>query len=305
VNAVFVPSTGPTIASIADVAADQGGQLQIDWQRNSLDVANSVAPISQYVIQRLQGGTWIDVATQAATHAASYSKLVVTPDIASPANPEPASQYRIEAIEATGFARLSATSSGYSIDNLAPPAPVVTLDTDEVPWVLAWYSPAIPDFDHACVFRGDAPGFTPGAALWCNANSPYLESDTSTHYYVVQFTDTHGNQGAFSNEVGSTATDAPPVFVVHTGIDRVYPNPFNPSASVAFSLATQAPARIDVFTPDGRLVRTLLDAGSGPGRFEVRWDGTDASGARAANGSYLVRLQSLGTVDTRKVLLVK
>lgn len=305
VSGIFVPSTGPTIASILDVPDDQGGVLQLDWSRNSLDVAGSVAPIAQYAIQRFQAGAWVDVAFQPATHATSYSRQITTPDIASPANPAPWSNYRVAAIETGGFVRYSAIDHSYSIDNLEPPAPVVTIDTHAVPWVISWSAPAIPDLDQACIYRGNAPGFVPSAPLACGTSNSYSEFDTNTHYYVVQFTDTHGNQSAFSNEVGSTATDALAQVPLRTAITRVYPNPVNPVARVSFSLAAPGPARIDIYSTDGRFVRTLLDGAQRAGEFEVRWDGTDQRGGRMASGPYLLRLESGGHVDTQKVLLLK
>jgi len=304
VNAIFLPSTGPTITAVADVPADQGGQLQLTWQRNSLDAAGSLVPITQYVIQRFTT-TWIDVATQPANASASYSLAIPTPDIASPATPEPWSQYRVVAVETGGLTHLSAVVSGYSIDNLAPPTPVVSLDQSGVPWVISWVAPAIPDFSAACVYRGDVTGFVPGTPLQCDAGTSYLEYDTALHYYVVQFADTHGNLSSFSAEVSPDVTDVPDAGAALTAITRVYPNPFNPLTRVAFSLGEPGLVRIDLFAADGRFMRTLLDESRGAGAFEIVWDGTDDRGGRLASGPYFLRLQSNGQIDTRKLLLLK
>jgi len=287
------------------VPADQGGQLTVNWQRNSLDAAGSVAPIAQYTIQRLQGATWVDVAVQTANQSASYSKAITTPDIASPGNPAPASQYRVAAVESGGFVRLSTAVGAYSVDNLAPPAPVVALNTSAAPWVLSWNAPGVADFSQACVYRGNAPGFTPMTPLSCSAGTSYLENDLITHYYVVQFSDTHGNLSSFSAEVGSVVSDVPVPNHLQTAITQVSPNPFNPTTRVSFALAGAGTVRIDVFSADGRLIRTLLNEPRTAGEFNVLWDGTDGQGSRTANGPYLLRLQSGTTVDTRKVMLVK
>lgn len=304
VNAIFLPSTGPTITSIPDVPADQGGQLQVNWQRNSLDTAGSPVPITQYVIQRF-ASTWVDVAVQPANTSATYSLAIPTNDIASPATPQPWSQYRVAAVETGGLVHLSAVVSAYSIDNLAPPTPVVSLDQSGVPWVISWVAPAIPDFNAACVYRGDVTGFVPTTPLQCNAGTSWLEYDTTTHYYVVQFSDTHGNLSGFSAEVSPDVTDVPDAGGPRTAITRVYPNPFNPRTRVAFSLAEPGPVRIDLFTAGGRFVRTLLDESRGTGAFEIVWDGTDGRGGRLASGPYLLQLQSGGQVDSQKLLLLK
>ncbi|MHB8077664.1 MAG: endonuclease [Candidatus Krumholzibacteriia bacterium] len=304
VNAIFLPSTGPTISSITDVPADQGGQLLVNWQRNTLDAAGSLVPITQYVIQRFTS-TWVDVATQPANGSATYALTIPTSDIASPSTPEPWSQYRIEAVETGGLVHLSPTVSAYSIDNLPPPTPVVSLDQSGTPWVISWVTPAIPDFNAACVYRGDVTGFTPSTPLQCGTGTSWLEYDTTLHYYVVQFSDIHGNLSAFSAEVSPDVTDVPDAGARPTAITRIYPNPFNPLTRVAFSLGTPGPVRIDLFAADGRFMRTLLDESRGAGAFEVVWDGTDGRGGRLASGSYFLRLQSNGRVDTRKLLLLK
>ncbi len=306
VNAIFLPSTGPTIDAIADVPADQGGSLQITWQRNTLDAAGVVVPITQYVVQRYAGGTWADVATQAANHSASYSLTIATGDVASLGDPQPWSRYRVEAIETGGLPHVSPVDSAYSIDNLPPPAPVVTLDTSASPWTLSWSLPAIPDFDAACVYRGDAPGFTPAAPIQCGAGTSYLEYDTTLHYYVVQFADTHGNLSDFSAEVSPNVTDVPPpAGAALTAITRVYPNPFNPRTRIAFSLRDAGPARLDLYAADGGLVRTLVDGSRPAGTHEILWDGLDARGMPAPSGSYFLRLKSGDRGDTRKLLLVR
>jgi hypothetical protein len=171
--------------------------------------------------------------------------------------------------------------------------------------VIAWALPPIADFALACLYRGGAPGFTPTTPLLCTADSEYLQYDTSAGFYVLQFSDTHGNESVFSNEVSVVPTDTSAIAPARTAINNVYPNPFNPSATISFSLADAGPVRIDVFAVDGRFVSTVLDEYRGVGDFDVRWNGTDLRGTRLANGPYWLRLQGSGQTDTHKVILAK
>ncbi len=60
-----------------------------------------------------------------------------------------------------------------------------------------------------------------------------------------------------------------------TSLGLAHPNPFNPSTTIEFALSRADNARLDVFTVDGRLVRTLVDGGLGAGPHTATWDGTD------------------------------
>ncbi len=62
--------------------------------------------------------------------------------------------------------------------------------------------------------------------------------------------------------------------------------------------------RLDIFSLDGRLVRTL-DVDRTPGWHEVVWDGTDDRGRNQATGMYVQRLMVGTMVETRKMTMVK
>ena len=86
----------------------------------------------------------------------------------------------------------------------------------------------------------------------------------------------------------------------------VFPNPFNPSATIAWRVTRPGRLRIDVHDLRGRLVRRLLDGSVSELAGTVRWDGRDTEGRPAASGVYLVRLQeSDDRAVTRRVLLAK
>ena len=65
-----------------------------------------------------------------------------------------------------------------------------------------------------------------------------------------------------------------------------YPNPFNPSTTIPFSLSEQARVNIEVFDLAGRQIRTLADAEYTAGSYSVVFNG-----AGLASGIYIVRTQ--------------
>lgn len=85
-----------------------------------------------------------------------------------------------------------------------------------------------------------------------------------------------------------------------------YPNPFNPLTTIRFSTEAAARARLAVFDVRGRLVTTLLNGRVSPGEHEIRWSGRCDSGAPAASGVYLYRLDiEDGWAETRKMILAR
>ncbi len=85
-----------------------------------------------------------------------------------------------------------------------------------------------------------------------------------------------------------------------------YPNPFNPTTSIAYDLPRSAHVTLTVHDLAGRVVRTLLDETiADPGRHAVVWDGRDHDGHRVASGVYFYRLEAEGETLTRKMIMVK
>jgi len=106
-----------------------------------------------------------------------------------------------------------------------------------------------------------------------------------------------------ANEVAtSVAGAAPPL---RLAISAPRPNPFNPAATIPFSLPERARVTLRVYSLDGRLVRTLADGERSAGDHEARWDGTDDRSRPVASGTYLVRLAAGERSDTRKLHLVR
>ena len=83
----------------------------------------------------------------------------------------------------------------------------------------------------------------------------------------------------------------------------VFPNPFNPSAGISFSLEEAGHAEIAVYNLKGQKVRTLLDAGTSAGTHQTVWDGKDGEGRSLAAGIYLIRLSCGKESRTVKAVL--
>jgi hypothetical protein len=89
-----------------------------------------------------------------------------------------------------------------------------------------------------------------------------------------------------------TGTDDGGVFV--NRLEHARPNPFNPTTTIAYSLAGRSHVTIRVYDIAGRVVRTLVDGDAEPGEHKVVWDGTTDAGQRAASGVYFVKMEGSG-----------
>lgn len=89
-------------------------------------------------------------------------------------------------------------------------------------------------------------------------------------------------------------------------LDGAFPNPFNPTTTIAYELPHDAAVTLTIHDAAGRLVRTLRsDDFEAAGRREALWDGRDDGGRPIASGVYLVRLKAAGVVQVERVALIK
>jgi len=97
------------------------------------------------------------------------------------------------------------------------------------------------------------------------------------------------------------APDIPTIYALHDN----YPNPFNPTTTIEFSLPVPGHVDLRIFDVAGRLVRTLVDGKMTAATHAAVWNGRDFGGRPVASGVYYYRLLSDGLTATRKMMLVK
>lgn len=79
-----------------------------------------------------------------------------------------------------------------------------------------------------------------------------------------------------------------------------FPNPFNPTTTISYSLARPERVQLALYDTQGRQVRVLVDAQQSAGRYALNFDGRDL-----ASGVYFYRLTAGAFVDEKRMLLVK
>jgi hypothetical protein len=84
-----------------------------------------------------------------------------------------------------------------------------------------------------------------------------------------------------------------------------YPNPFNPSTTIRYDVASRSEVSLQVFDVSGALVRTLVNGVKEAGSYTIDWDGRNDQGNTASSGVYFYRLSAPGFSDVRKMTLLK
>ncbi|MDD2544147.1 MAG: FG-GAP-like repeat-containing protein [Candidatus Cloacimonetes bacterium] len=86
---------------------------------------------------------------------------------------------------------------------------------------------------------------------------------------------------------------------------EVYPNPFNPSTTITFSIPETGRVRVSVYNIKGRKVKDLINTEMARGNHKLIWDGKDTNSRNVGSGIYLFKLESGGNTSIRKAMLVK
>ncbi len=92
---------------------------------------------------------------------------------------------------------------------------------------------------------------------------------------------------------------------VRHDLSQNWPNPFNPSTAIQFSLQEKSDVHLAVYNLAGQLVQTIASGVLPAGIHRVQWNGRDAAGNQAAAGVYLYRLTTGQNSFTRKMTLVR
>jgi photosystem II stability/assembly factor-like uncharacterized protein len=117
--------------------------------------------------------------------------------------------------------------------------------------------------------------------------------------FVVVGTQGNGVYSAIVTEIPS-AVRSPESFPRSFALENAYPNPFNATTRIRFSVPEDGPVRLAVFDVRGAEIAVLVNGHLPAGDMEVRWDAV-----RNPSGMYLIRLTAGGRQQTRKVALVR
>ncbi|MFC1898267.1 CotH kinase family protein [Candidatus Cloacimonadota bacterium] len=114
----------------------------------------------------------------------------------------------------------------------------------------------------------------------------------------------HGTPGEINDVYVSVQED---VIAIQDEIRLLqnFPNPFNPTTSISFSLPDNCKINLSIYNMKGQLVKILVQDFLEKGVHSFIWNGRDSSNKPVSSGIYFYRISDRHTTQTRKMLLIK
>lgn len=115
---------------------------------------------------------------------------------------------------------------------------------------------------------------------------------------------THAN-GIFTSNALTSVNDAPTAQPTQFTLEPNYPNPFNPSTRIRYTLTERGKVRLSIYDESGKQVATLVDQEKSAGTFEVTWNARTDAGTVVSSGVYFARLEQKGLSKIQKLVFIK
>ena len=83
-------------------------------------------------------------------------------------------------------------------------------------------------------------------------------------------------------------------------LNTAYPNPFNPTTNIDYSINKASNIKITIYDVSGRMVEILESGYKNQGNYNLLWNASNKS-----SGIYYIQIQSDENVVTEKIVLLK
>lgn len=93
--------------------------------------------------------------------------------------------------------------------------------------------------------------------------------------------------------------------VYHNRLEQNFPNPFNPTTTLAFSIKNAGSVNLTIYDVAGRRVRELVNEHRDRGAYKVVWDGRNDHGVRVSSGVYFYKFISGSFTHSKKMTMLK
>jgi len=118
-------------------------------------------------------------------------------------------------------------------------------------------------------------------------------TNSGVYYYWLENLDLDGScmmHGPVMVLFNPTGPGVPPI-PVKPGLNSIYPNPFNPSATIKYGVPASEEVELIIYNLKGQAVRTLIKETKYSGTYNVIWNGKDNHGRQVSSGMYIIKMK--------------
>ncbi len=256
-------------------------------------------------IWKYVGTDWTEVATVGAPVADGGTRMMVSFTTNLGAKYDVGGQYAVTPADETLPVELSSFTATLSVNNYVQ---------------LMWVTQSETSVSGFNIYRGTNDQLVSAERL--NAFIPatntsqmqsYVFTDSEllsagTYYYWLANLNMDGStefHGPVAFNYNLDDNGGAPVIPPVAGINKVYPNPFNPTLSVTYGVTDRSTVSIEVFNVRGQLVRSVYPGSLERGNYKFVWDGRTNTGQSSPSGLYTIKVKIGNKVSTRNAVLAK
>ena len=108
-------------------------------------------------------------------------------------------------------------------------------------------------------------------------------------------------RGLYIVEKPTSAVDKEQEIAVQSfSLNQNFPNPFNPTTTISYSLSKKSFITLKIFDLLGKEIDLLVSENQQEGKYSLEWNAS-----KYASGIYFCRLESENQIKTKKIVLIK
>ena len=167
---------------------------------------------------------------------------------------------------------------------------------------LEWLAPPINCIMHFYVYRDGTRLNEIAFDSTC-----YLDENITvgTHTYYATTLYNWGESAPSNVVTMNILAEEDPTSSLSTLSIKNYPNPFNPSTSIQYSIPKSGNVAITIYNAKGQLVKQLLKESKKEGNYTILWDGKNQAGQIMNSGIYYCQVKMKSESSTTRLVLMK
>lgn len=144
------------------------------------------------------------------------------------------------------------------------------------------------------------------ASTSIDAATPFVLSGQDTIYKIssMEYVGDAPDMGAYEAGLVSAIDDFSPLPQGYA-LEVNYPNPFNPTTTIPFSISVPGHVQISIYNTAGQKVVTVVNRPYAAGNHKVVWNGSDRFGLPVSSGVYFLSMRAGDFVAVRRITFVK